>query len=83
MSSTPGRSALFTTKMSPISSSPALASLDRVAPPRVEGDQRCIGRSRDLDLGLPYADGLDDDLGEPRPSRNATTRGVASAIPPR
>ena len=61
VASAPSRSALLTTKTSPISRMPALAAwMPSPMPGREQHDGR-VGQAGDLDLGLADADGLDED----------------------
>ena len=61
----PGRSLLFTTKMSAISRIPALAVWIESPSPGASDHQRRVGQRGDLDLGLADADRLDADHVEP------------------
>ena len=60
VASAPSRSALLTTKTSPISRMPALAAWMPSPMPGREQHDRGVGEAGDLDLGLADADGLDE-----------------------
>ncbi len=59
VASAPSRSALFTTNTSAISRMPALTAWIASPMPGASSTSDGVGQARDLDLGLPDADGLD------------------------